>query len=451
MKKFIFLFLLFPLTLAAQYEGNWYSSFVVAGTPMRMNLTVQIEPEISLTIKDPDSQFTINSSKVTLGDSTLDFEIETIALRYSGKLDDKGVISGTMRQNGIEWPVTFHRTEQDKIVVEKPQTPKAPFPYSIEKLKIPNGEIMLGATLTLPDNFNAETPIVVLASGSGPQNRNCEIMGHEMFWVMADHFGRNGIACLRFDDRGVGESNGTYQTATLNDFGSDVEACAKYLRKEKKYKNPLGLIGHSEGGMHTLIAANNYKKIDFIVQLSAVGTNGGEVLIEQQYLIPKASGMDEEYCEWNKNIYAGIVSITRNENIENRKDSIQSFLMNQYDNAPESYDKSTTNKAQFVTEMYLFLGNDWAGEFINFYTADYLKKMKMPLLAITGEKDIQVPAKSNLDGFRSYENATCYEASGLNHLLQTCNECTFMEYAELEETIDPEVLKIMTDWILDQR
>ena len=451
MKTIVFLLAIFPCTLFAQFEGEWYSSFVVAGSPMRMNLSVETAPEVSITINDPDSKFTIKCSKATIGDSAMDFEVTPIALRYSGKLNGDGIISGTMRQNGIEWTVDFHRTEQPQIELNKPQTPKAPFPYSIEKLKVPNGDITLGATLTVPEDFDAETPVVVLASGSGPQNRNCEIMGHEMFWVIADHFGRNGIACLRFDDRGVDTSTGNFQTASLEDFGSDVEACARYLRKEKKFKNPLGLIGHSEGGMHTLIAANNYKKIDFIVQLSAVGTSGAEVLIEQQYLIPKAEGKDEEYCLWNKKTYEVMCDILLNPEIDNQVDSIRNFLSDHYQNAPASYDKSTTNEQQFIMGTYMFMGNSWGKEFITFHTADYLKKLKIPLLAITGEKDIQVPAKSNLDGFRAYEQAKCHEMEGLNHLLQTCEKCTFMEYADLDETIDPEVLKLMTDWILDQR
>ena len=186
----------------------------------------------------------------TITDSTLEFKWVRFAIMYKGEFRNDSII-GIMSQGAMEWPVTFTRTEQEALVINRPQKPKAPFDYSVEEVVIQKRKRKIGATITLPKNFNNSTPIVVLASGSGAQDRNCHLMGHDIFWVIADHLANQGIGCLRFDDRGIGESNGNFQKSDLDDFSSDVVLCAKYLRKKKKFKkNPLGLIGHSEGGMH---------------------------------------------------------------------------------------------------------------------------------------------------------------------------------------------------------
>ncbi|NRA13853.1 MAG: alpha/beta hydrolase, partial [Crocinitomicaceae bacterium] len=380
----------------------------------------------------------------------IEFSWAAIGLSFEGVYSDKeSNIKGKMFHNGIEWDVVFTKERPKNAILIRPQEPKGPFDYTIEKIKIKNGKYVLGATLTLPKEFSESSSIVVLASGSGPQNRDCEIMGHKPFWVIADHLAKNGIACLRFDDRGVGESTGYFVGSGLSDFASDVVSCVKYLRKTKKYKeNKIGLTGHSEGGMHTLIAATSYKKVDFIMQLSSVGTNGGEVLIEQQYLIPIKSGAPEVNARWNQSVFAGSVEIIKENKQEKAVPLLTEFLEKKYEEAPQEY-KDKMKKQAFIDATIGFINNDWARDFVNFDTQDYLEKLKIPLFAATGSEDIQVPSVSNLAGFKAYRGASSQTSSmgGLNHLMQTCETCGIDEYGSIEETFSMGLMDMMVKWI----
>jgi len=449
MKLLLCLFGFLPLMSQAQFEGDWYASFTVMGSSMRMQLDIQESTELKIFLINPDLKDSVVCDEAKISGNELTFKWNSRNLSYKGALEND-VISGKMQQSGFEWEVEFSREYQEKKVVNRWQEPKAPFPYSSDSVQIKNGDVSLGATLVLPEGFNNETPIVVLVSGSGPQNRNCEIAGHQPFWVIADHFARNGIASLRFDDRGTGTSTGNTATASLNDLASDAEACARYLRKTKKFKkNPLGLIGHSEGGMHILMAAANYKKIDFQIQLATAGTSGKEVLITQQYDIPKASGEPEELSQWNKLLFEGMADIVMNNSQDSAADKLQQFLENSYDNAPDSYDKSSTNRVQFIIGNAAFMNNQWMREFLKFKTEEYLSKLDMPMLVVHGGQDIQVAANANSNGFADYEQAQRHILPGLNHLLQPCKTCDIQEYGNIETTISKKVLTLMTNWILN--
>ena len=451
MKTALFLIAFTPFVTVAQMEGDWYTSFVIMGITGNMKIEVQTSEPSSISLLDLDGKFekTLMDEHQIEG-NIISFAWVTIGLKFEGVYSaEKNVINGKMIQSGQTWDITFTREEQEKAVVIRPQNPKKPFNYQIEELLIENDDIILGATLTLPNNFSESTPIVVLASGSGGQNRDCEIMGHKMFWVIADHFAKNGIGCLRFDDRGVGQSTGVFAKTDLKGFGSDVESCVRYLRKEKGFKkNKIGLIGHSEGGMHTLIAATSYKKIDFIMQLSSVGTSGAEVLIEQQYLIPIQSDASEEQARWNQSVYSGMVDIISRLDKKEAADSLTLFLGGKYDEGPKEFTESTT-RINFILGLGGFLNTDWGREFIAFETKDYLKKLRIPLFAATGDRDIQVPSASNLAGFGAYRGADSQTSSmgGLNHLMQKCVTCSLEEYGELEETFSAELMDMMVKWI----
>lgn len=442
---------LFPLTLNAQIDGEWYTSFIVMGTTGNVKIEINSTFPSSITLSESDGAFgpiILDDHKVE--DKTIYFKWKAINLLFKGVYSQKeSIIEGEMNQNGVKWDVIFTKERPKNAILNRPQEPKEPFDYTIENVKIKNGKNTIGATLTLPRGFSESTSIVVLASGSGPQNRDCELVGHKPFWVIADHLTTNGIGCLRFDDRGVGESSGVFADTDLSDFASDVVACVKYLRKVKKYKtNKIGLAGHSEGGMHTLMAATSYKKVDFIMQLAAVGTNGGDVLIEQQYLIPIKSGATEENARWNQSVFADEVGIINKYNQKKAVAPLTKLLKSKYDTAPLEYKESIT-KEIFVTSGLDFINNDWARGFVQFSTQDYLKKLKVPLFAATGSEDTQVPPVSNLAGFNAYSEASSQVSSmgGLNHLMQTCKTCSIEEYGSLEETFSVELMDIMVTWI----
>lgn len=457
MKNISLIFLLLPFFLSAQIDGTWHAAFSVMGTTHRMDLEIRNVPgDQSVLLSDPDSEKLkgVKMDKILLTDSTVSFHYPKIGLSFKGSYYSKGdSIQGVMSQMDIKWGATFYREVQEKIVVKRPQEPKAPFAYPIEELTIKNGDISLGATLTLPKNAGENFPIVVLASGSGPQERDCDLLGHKTFLVIADYFARNGIGCLRFDDRGTGKSGGVYNQASLKDLASDVKACVSYLSQDPRFtKNPIGIAGHSEGGMHAMMASVKNKDVCFIIELASVGTGGRDVLVEQQYLIPKKSGKSEEYATWNRDLYAGVCDLLTTYSSEKIVDPLNAFLDDHYQKAPEEY-KAINNPVNFKLGMHIFLNNDWGREFIDFESKDYLKKLKVPILAINSAEDIQVPPITNSSGFdQSFSNKSRPKSKaiilpGLNHLLQPCKTCTIMEYGENEITISEDVLIIMRDWI----
>ena len=437
-----------------QITGVWHTSFTVAGTNNRMDLYIDgIGRDGTLKIGLPDiAEFEpklMEDAMITR--ESLAFSWQTLALKYTGKYSSKGdSIYGIMSQLGLEWEVTFKREEQVLKKTIRPQEPKAPFDYTIEELIITNGKFNIGATLTVPKNVK-NFPIVVLASGSGPQNRDCEIMGHKPFWVIADNLTKNGIGVLRFDDRGTGKSTADYSKANLEDFSSDVEACYKFLRRKYK-KNKIGLIGHSEGGMHTLIATTQLKKVDFLIQLAAVGTNGREVLVDQQYLIPLKNGQSEELAKWNSATYDTLTKLLIQTPKEDFANQVIAFMERNFESIPSELKEKAT-KQEFINGYISFLDNSWAREFMKFNSSDYLQKITCPILVINGSEDIQVPPLINQEAFRSYFSEKSKAKSkvilfpGLNHLFQTCKKCSILEYGDLDETFSSKVLIEMTAWI----
>jgi hypothetical protein len=202
--------------------------------------------------------------------------------------------------------------------------------------------------------------------------------------------------------------------------------------------------------MHTLIAANNYNKIDFLIQLATVGTTGKDVLIQQQYDIPIASGESQELAKWNQDTYLGMSGIVLKFPQDVATDSLTTFLGNQYDNAPEDFDKSSSGKLQFIMGNIMFINSQWMREFLQFETASYLpnlEKREVMMLVIHGEKDVQVAPELNNAGFSEYEYAELAIIEGVNHLMQQCTTCSMQEYGELEETISPTVLNYITTWV----
>jgi dipeptidyl aminopeptidase/acylaminoacyl peptidase len=153
---------------------------------------------------------TIDSDKIT-------FAVPGVQGTFEGKLDEDGKqMIGKWKQGTISLDLILDRVEQPAAdaVPNRPQMPKAPFPYTVTEVKFENSKdgVTLAGTLTLPDGRDEKLPAVILVSGSGPQDRDETLMGHKPFWVLADYFSRHGIAVLRYDDRGVGESKGTFAT-----------------------------------------------------------------------------------------------------------------------------------------------------------------------------------------------------------------------------------------------
>jgi alpha-beta hydrolase superfamily lysophospholipase len=452
MKFLIVLFVFLSTVSFGQLDGIWHSSFKVAGKSLLMDLDIKgIGRDGSVSVIIPD-QPEIKPQEMAVYSLFIDsvyFRWDRIGLTFAGKLKNDS-LKGIMKQSGLEWPVIFTKTEQKLLEnTGRPQDPVGPFSYEQKELEIKNKNIKIAGTLTLPKETNF--PIVILVSGSGQQDRDCELVGHKPFWILADYLSKNGIAVFRFDDRGIGKSTGEFGSSTETDFTSDVLAIFSYLKK--KYPgHPIGIYGHSEGGIIGLRAAAEQKEIKFLIESASVGTSGKDVLVNQQYDIPIASGMTEEEAKWNARSFEEAINIVlKKETVSFLKD-YELWLSTVWMDLPLSFKEDKSMK-DMATEMSVFINSDWAKEFLSYQAADYLKTVDLPMLIINGKKDIQVRWEENQLGFKQSMNpntlahSTFKAYDDLNHLLQPCIKCNISEYATIETSMSPIVMSDILTWI----
>ena len=255
----IFLFIASPLGAKNKIDGLWHASFTVMGQAMLLDLTVKSGgKEVAISNPEMEAAPEIPAGNVVFKKNKLSFDIMFFGIDFKGTYFPKGdSIVGVMNQSGITWDVHFYRTVQQKNKVNRPQKPKEPFPYETKEVSFqnPKDNVQIFGTFTYPINKEGNYPIVFLASGSGSQDRNCTLLGHQSFLLIADQFARAGIATFRFDDRGAGESKANFSLASLTDFVSDLTTSINYFAQDEQLKDhPFGLLGHSEGGMHIMEA-----------------------------------------------------------------------------------------------------------------------------------------------------------------------------------------------------
>ena len=464
LRHFIFtclLSLLFFINSRAQstsFEGTWHGTMVVIGQSHELLIDIsKNKKKYTLKMLNPDDSTSLGIAvdKVTVKGNNLYFEVSSLNVTYSGVLSEKQVIEGEFQQYGLKATLNFHKERQEKIVVKRPQEPLPPFDYYTKDVLFSHisESFDFGGTLVLPKDTTTNFPIVVFSSGSGPQDRNEEILGHKLFLVVADHLAKNGIGSFRFDDRGVGESGGKFEGTSLTGFASDLESAYLYIAQQDRFKShPIGLLGHSEGSMHAQMVAKNHPEVAFIISLAGPGETGRKVIEDQQYLIMIYDGKSEEVALWNKATFSGMLDIIDVHDQREAQKLIAEFLNNQWEKAPKGGRDGQT-KVTFMTGLASFLNNDFGREFSIWDASNYLPYINVPILSIIGEKDFQVPGESNSKGFekllsdRSREKSEIHLLEGLNHLLQKCDKCNFIEYGELEETIHPPVLDIIVKFI----
>lgn len=433
--------------------GQWNGILNVQGTQLRLvfNIT-QTDKGYSSTMDSPDQGAKgIPVTSTNFEESILKLEISSAGIQYEGTLDNENIFVGTFKQGGQSFPLVLAKGKIEKEKVVRPQEPTKPYPYYSEDIKFENtkDKIVLAGTLTLPEK-SGKFPAVILITGSGPQNRDEELLGHKPFLVLSDYLTKNGIAVLRFDDRGTAESTGDFKNATTFDFATDVEYAIEYLQKRKEInKDKIGLIGHSEGGIIAPIIASENKEIDFIVLMAGSTLRGDKLLLLQKYKIETQMGINKQIVENNQQIFAGAYEIILNESLENEliSDTLSKYFISKYGQAlPEKQKTALINQ----------LTSPWMINFIRLDPAIYLEKTSCPMLAINGSKDIQVPSKENLEIieniFKNSENTNVEikELEGLNHLFQECETGATSEYATIEQTISPIALEEILNWINNQ-
>ena len=462
--KLNYLVLLFILpfiesTYYAQIQGTWHSNFQVAGKSLLMDLQVEgigRDGSIVVSIPDQPKLKPQTMEDYALFSDSLWFSWKMIGLTYAAKLQGDSLV-GTMAQSGLTWKAVFYKEVQTmKEVAGKIQEPKAPFPYLEKEIEIATTKkIKISGNLILPEfEKTSAFPLVIMVSGSGAQDRNCEMLGHKPFWVLADHLARNGIASYRYDDRGVGKSTGKFESATQVDFATDLVSIIAYFRKAYP-KAKIYIYGHSEGGMTALRASAQTKDIAGIIEAASVGTSGKEVLIDQQYLIPETMGFSKEECSWNQRLYSKGAEIALQSSEKTFPSLYQTWLTQVWDSIPAKL-LDGASQEDLQIQMTAFFNKEWARQFLAFESKTYLSQLNLPFLVINGSKDVQVPALSNQEGFRnnmsaaSLSKSTFYVLEGANHLFQQCESCNLAEYASLEQTLDPTLMDWVTSWILAQ-
>ncbi|MDR1937496.1 MAG: alpha/beta hydrolase [Tannerellaceae bacterium] len=440
----------------SRITGQWNGALSVQGIQLRLVFHItQTATGYSATMDSPDQGAAgIPVTTVSFENQVLKMSVTNAGIEYEGTFGQDDVITGTFKQMGQTFPLNLSRKTLEKETLIRPQEPAKPYPYREGEVSFENAEagIRLAGTLTLPEKGDA-FPAVILISGSGAQNRDEELMGHKPFLVIADHLTRNGIAVLRFDDRGTASSTGDFSTATSLDFSKDVEAALRYLQTRKEI-NPqkIGLIGHSEGGVIAPMLAARSTDVAFIVLLAGTGVPGDRLLLSQQEAMYTASGMDTS--EW-KSLKAtnekAFEMLVQSNDPKQLKNDLVAYLKQSLKDYPEQ--KQGMSEEQFIQSSVIQLTRPWMIYFIKYDPASALEKTKCPVLALNGDKDLQVPAKENLEAIRAAltkggnKQVTIKTLPGLNHLFQECTTGLPAEYPTIEQTFSPVALKEMSQWI----
>ena len=477
MKKFIVyiaITLLFSSICPAQ-TGTWSGKLNVSGT--ELDLVFNLD---SGTLDVPDQGargIPVNVDRPGFG--SIGLGIPSINASFEGVWNGKR-IAGTFTQHGIQFPLTLNPGEPE---LRRPQTPVEPFPYRTEEVSFANGDAVLRGTLSIPENCDGATPALLMVTGSGLQNRDEEVFGHKPFAVIADAFARAGIATLRYDDRGFGESTGDTTGCTTRDLADDAEAGVSLLRGRF---SRVGVLGHSEGGTIALMLAAE-GKADFVVSLAGMVVSGAETLLAQNRHALAAAGLVESdieaYCRVLSDCFEAVV---------------QGLPLPSGDLLPEGLAQNYRLAAQGFQTPYMRY-------FLALNVSEELGKVKCPVMALNGTKDIQVDCRTNLDALRKGLGAIAAGASmqsaasgapvsgapvegaapgtadsgspgapvegaapgaadsgtadsargtnvikaedGLNHLFQHCTTGEVSEYKQIEETFSPAVIDEMIAWI----
>jgi len=446
------------LAFGQDITGQWNGILKVQGTQLRVVFNIgKTENGFNSTMDSPDQGATgIPVTSTSFENLTLKLAVSNLRVEYEGILDNNNIIVGNFKQGGMSFPLNLSKETVEKEKLVRPQEPIKPFPYYEEEVTFENakGGITLAGTLTLPKK-EGFFPVAILISGSGPQNRDEELMGHKPFLVLSDYLTKNGVAVLRFDDRGIGASKGDFKTATSIDFSSDVEAGVTYLQTRKEInKKKIGLIGHSEGGIIAPMVASSSKGIAFIVLLAGTGISGGQLLLLQQELIGKAAGMNDLDLQNVKMINTGAFEIVaKSKSPEQLKTDLTNYLKQTLKDNPNLKKLGSMSEDDFVKLQVNQITSPWMLFFIKYNPALALEKVRCPVLAIIGEKDLQVPPKENLDAIKKAltkggnKEVTTIELPGLNHLFQECKTGLPQEYASIEQTISPTALTEILEWI----
>ncbi len=446
MKTLILLLaIIFPALSVAQSKVSYHGKLDLGSVKLSIVLHINTHADgtYSATFDSPDQGAKgIAATVVHLSADSMNVGVPAIGASVCGRTDDKGM-RGTFTQSGHTFPLLMQRGE---LLRKRPQTPATPLPYATEEVRFHNANdgAVLAGTLTLPLNYEAgkRVPVVLMVTGSGQQNRDEELFDHKPFAVIADAFARQGIATLRYDDRGVGQSTGDLQQMTTETNMQDASAGIKLLRADGRFGS-VGVLGHSEGGcIAFMLAARG--QADFIISMAGCGIAGEKILLAQNKQHLSLQGImpdvQEDFAEVLQQVFNRIKANDLPANPAAAADSLLSGRKS----------AALPNVRQAIVGM---LGDTtpWMRYFLSYDPSADIRATKCPVMAINGERDMQVHAASNIAAIREMlpknEKNLIKTYPALNHLFQHATTGLPTEYGEIEETISPEVLADMAQWI----
>jgi hypothetical protein len=469
----------FPFTIARKEQPAEDKAWMTAGVPgeglagfwsgtLKPTPLIQLRLSLEITTKE-DGQFAGELISLDQGSARIpltatvkeggevDMQVSKVGGSFKGRFNEKGSeLSGHWRQGGGDLPLTFKR-QAKATELKRPQEPRKPYPYEEEQVEVPTpaDDVKLAGTFTVPRDGGPH-PAVVLVSGSGPQDRDEALMGHRPFLVLADHLTRNGIAVLRYDDRGIGKSTGDFGKATHSDFVEDALAAVDWLKARPEVDpQRIGIVGHSEGGIVApLAAAKRPDDVAFIVMLAGVGVPMEQLLLRQGADMGRIMGQVDSEIEKQAKSQRKAFSLLRSDADQaTLEKAIREVIEEQLSELKPEEREAVGISDAFAESQAKVSVTPWFRQLIAYDPRPALLEVKCPVLAINGEKDIQVAAEENLAGIQAAlaeggnADVTIKEFPGLNHLFQHCTTGSVSEYGEIEETFAPEALETVSEWI----
>ena len=428
--------------------GSWIGKLSFGSRELNIGLNIeQQDGYVVCTLDSPDQGVKgIGCYKNLLTDEAIKVTVSAIGASYEAELIN-GELIGTFSQSGLKLPLTLKRGEYKPL---RPQTPIEPFAYTTEEVSFTNeteGEVaQLSGTLTYPVNYegykSGTVPVVLMVSGSGDQNRDEELFDHKPFLVIADFLAKNGVASLRYDDRGVGKSTGPTKNTTTENNLADAEAGIAYLRSLKKF-GKIGVLGHSEGGTIAFMMGAN-KSVDFLISLAGAAATGIDVIVGQNRAAMQLQGVPpaiiEEYAVALRIVYADRIS---GKEIADKPAYIETLCQTNKLTLPNNF---KSNLVKCIT-----FGDNWLTWFLGYDPAQAISRIKCPVMALNGALDLQVLSSDNLPVIKANlpknKKSVIKEYDSLNHLFQHCTPSTALNYGAIEETISVGVLKDMANWL----
>ena len=433
-------------------DGIWETRITRNGAELRLIVRIATSGVGTIALFDSPDMMTSGLAVTGLAreGQAVRFTVPAGESGFNGTLsaDGRQLRGRWTRQGYPDMEAVFTRREAVTSAPRRPQEPRAPFPYRSEEVSIPNpraGGVTLAGTLTLPQG-EGPFPAAILISGSGAQDRDESLMGHRPFAVLADHLTRNGIAVLRYDDRGTARSTGTFQGATSADFATDAAAAYAFLRSRREIDpRAIGYIGHSEGGMIGPIAAADSPGLAYVVLLAGPGERTRELLEAQRRAIGQSMGMTAAELDQAGALQGRLMEISAGPLPQAEAEAAMRAAMS---------DAALAGSGITPAQRDMLIGrvmDPWFRWFLRYDPVPTLRALRMPVLALNGSLDRQVLPAANLAGIRAAlagnPDVTITELPNLNHLFQTARTGGIGEYAQIEETMAPVMLETVTAWI----